>query len=70
MFTVAYENDDNVDSDGSNVSDTGNNSEDEEQISYDDLVNVRISLWQHKNKRNLYKIKFGKFNIDSVHRAD
>ena len=44
MFTVAYENDDNVYSDGSNMSETGNNSEDEEQISYDDLVKVRISL--------------------------
>ena len=44
MFAVAYENDDNVDLDGSNVSDTGNNSDDEEQISYDDLVKVRISL--------------------------
>ena len=44
MFTVAYENDDNVYSDGSNMSETGNNSEDEEQISYGDLVKVRISL--------------------------
>ena len=44
MFAVAYENDDNVYSDGSNMSETGNNSEYEEQISYDDLVKVRISL--------------------------
>ena len=45
MFTVAYENDDNVYSDGSNMSETGNNSEDEE-------INPETQgEWKNKKKK-------------------
>lgn len=51
MFAVAYENNDNVYSDGSNMSETGNNSEDEEQISYDDLVKILCTEPIKKRKK-------------------